>query len=131
MDIPATNFEQVMEFHRKFGDPPTLIPSVPTDEVQELRWRLLDEEYLEVSDELGKPEINIYALAKEIADLLYVTYGLGLAFGLDMDAVFAEVHRSNMSKLGPDGKPILREDGKFLKGPNYTPADIETVVDFQ
>jgi len=73
--------------------------------------------------------VNVVNLAKELADLLYVVYGTAAAYGIPIDDVYREVHRSNMSKLGPDGKPIYREDGKVLKGPNYTPADIQKVLD--
>ena len=95
-----------------------------------MRTRLIDEETNEVfgestwRDALGKP-ICKQKLTKELADLLYVTYGFAVTFGLPIDEVFERVHRSNMSKLGDDGKPVYREDGKVLKGPNYEKPNLE------
>lgn len=95
-----------------------------------MRTKLIEEETKEVvqetlwEDAYGNPKINKAELTKELADLLYVTYGMAVTFGLPIDEVFERVHRSNMSKLGDDGKPIYREDGKVLKGPNYQPPDL-------
>lgn len=133
----------VGEFHRAFGITEPEHPIIPEQEVVDLRIDLLLEEVREVLAEVGvdldwwnprrvpREDINLTSLAKELADVLVVTYGFGRQFGLDMDAVFAEVHRSNMSKLGDDGKPVLRSDGKVLKGPNYAPADIAGVLERQ
>lgn len=96
-----------------------------------LRARLISEEFREVSDELldaAGGTGDRAKLAKELADLLYVVYGAAAFFEIPIYEVFAEVHASNMSKLGEDGKPILRPDGKILKGPNYREADIEAVL---
>ena len=71
---------------------------------------------------------QVQGLAKELADLVYVTYRMALVMGIDLDSVFTEVHRSNMSKLGDDGKPLYREDGKVLKGPNYEEARVKEVL---
>ena len=96
-----------------------------------MRTKLIEEETKEVvqetlwEDAYGNPKINKAELTKELADLLYVTYGMAVTFGLPIDEVFERVHRSNMSKLGDDGKPIYREDGKVLKGPNYQPPTLE------
>lgn len=94
-----------------------------------LHYDLMAEELAEIdmamADTLDTKDLP--PLAKELADLLYVVYDAAAAFGLDIDKVFAEVHSSNMSKLGSDGKPIYREDGKVLKGPNYTPPNLEWV----
>lgn len=97
----------------------------------ELRLALITEEYREVQDELldaMNGTGSMINLAKELADLKYVIYGTETLLDIPSDAVLAEVHRSNMSKLGPDGKPVRRGDGKILKGPNYTPADIPSVL---
>jgi predicted HAD superfamily Cof-like phosphohydrolase len=129
-----TNSGLVGEFHAAFGVDEPGEPTVPEDHVIELRYNLIKEEFREVEEELADAfngEANIANLAKELADLLVVTYGTARAFGIDIDAVFAEVHRSNMSKLGEDGRPIRRDDGKVLKGPNYSPADIQSVLDRQ
>jgi predicted HAD superfamily Cof-like phosphohydrolase len=102
-----------------------------------LRARLIREEFEEVMAELGKlaratsPERRLevhLSLLKELADLRYVVEGAAVSFGLDIDGAFAEVHRSNMTKLGADGKPVYREDGKVIKGPNYREADMRRVV---
>lgn len=125
----------VQKFHRAFDQPAPDHPTIPDADSAALRMRLITEEYKEVQEESTKLLIALRAgappallivilqrLVKEVCDLRYVTEGTLVAFGVEPDA-YEEVHRSNMSKLGPDGKPIRREDGKALKGPNYTPAD--------
>lgn len=115
--------EQVTEFHRTFG---VAINEPISEDLAELRAGLLDEECQEVTDALlmwGRMEI-----AKELADLVYVAYGTAVSFGIDLDLAITEVHRSNMSKLGLNGRPILRDDGKVLKGPNYQPPDMTAAV---
>lgn len=135
-----TNFNKVKEFHNAFGLVDPTRPKVPSNELIILRNKLLQEEYSEALDEsndifqknITNQEIkdtDLHSLAKELADLLYVTYGYAAALGIDLDMVFDEVHRSNMSKLGENGKPIYREDGKVLKGPNYSPANIIDVIE--
>ena len=97
---------------------------------------MITEEYCEVNDELYDSEgnmknakdINKRQVAKELADLLYVVYGAADSLGIPLDVAFREVHRSNMSKFGPDGKAIRRDDGKVLKGPNYSPADMSVTL---
>lgn len=120
-----TPFEAVLEFHKTYGVP----INVPfTEELVDLRVSLCVEECKEVEEELwlNSPEfIDKKRLTKELADLLYVTIGTAVTFGLPLEEVFNEVHKSNMSKLGEDGKPIYREDGKVLKGPNYKEPDLE------
>lgn len=127
----------VREFHDAFGLPSADYPSVPSIEVLQLRMRLIDEEYKEVRAELVKlmrpqtlgSQLEILrSLLKELADLRYVVEGAAVSLGLPIDAAYAEVHRSNMSKLGGDGKPIYRDDMKVLKGPNYTEADMAQFV---
>lgn len=124
--------DQVREFHETFGVPVLSKPAVPAKERVDLRRKLTREEGIELVDELRNypltnfddGKVDICGVAKELADVLYIAYGTALEFGIDLDAVFAVVHASNMSKLGPDGKPVRREDGKILKGPNYEPPDI-------
>jgi len=101
----------------------------------DLRGELIEEEFREVYRELPtcdihkSAELDKAALTKELADLLYVTYGFAVTFGLPIDEVFERVHRSNMSKLGDDGKPVYRDDGKVLKGPNYQPPKLDDLFD--
>lgn len=131
--LAMTNFEKVGEFHEAMGARRNVWP--PTDDLYRLRATLIREEtneYLEAAEGYNATERKVQVpiksdVAKELADLLYVVYGTADAFGIDIDRVFAEVHRSNMSKL-VDGKPLKREDGKVLKGPNYTPPNLEFVV---
>lgn len=110
-------------FDRKINQP-------MTKDLIDLRAKLINEETLEVIEELYPTfdqgnEIDKKKLTKELADLMYVTIGTAVTFGLPLKEVFEEVHRSNMSKLGEDGKPVLREDGKILKGPNYKEPDLD------
>lgn len=135
-----TNFDMVQAFHRAFGENDPEHPLIPDINRQKLRINLIIEEVKELCADLGfdlKAElvlwnpnhtIDINNVAKEMADILYVVYGMAANFGIPLDKVFAEVHRSNMSKLGPDGKPIYREDGKILKGPDFSPANIEKIL---
>lgn len=120
---------QVKEFHQKFNIFVTDIPSIPEEYLQDLRDKLISEETYEVSKAILNNE-GLDQVAKELCDLLYVTYGTILTYGLQdkIEQCFDEVHRSNMSKLGKDGKPIYREDGKLLKGDNYSPADIKSIL---
>ena len=128
---------QVAFFHEAFGLPVVSHPSIPSGDRVALRLRLIDAEYKEVRSELTNilekqrygHEIagqsrRLADLAKELSDLVYVVNGCALEVGLPLNDVFTEVHLSNMSKLGADGKPLYREDGKVRKGPNYREADI-------
>lgn len=130
-----SNFHKVYEFHKAFG---AAINDEWTFEHLLLRQKLIQEEALEVwvefDDVLNDPEVKFPVstldkkkLTKELCDLLYVIYGTGITLGIDLNRAFDQVHRSNMSKLGDDGKPIVREDGKILKGPNYWVPDMEGV----
>jgi len=126
---PLTNFEKVQEFHEATGAERNSWP--PSSQLAALREGLVYEEYNELLEELNpaiyrKGPLDKKKVAKEIADVLYVAYGTADAFGIDIDRVFEEVHRSNMSKL-VDGKPLKREDGKILKGPNYTPPNLDFI----
>lgn len=125
-----TLHEQVREFHVAMGQPIVGAPAVPDHERVKLRFALIHEEFEEVRVALGVNHYgaqvrttDIVQVAKEITDLMYVLQGTLLEFGIDGDPVAAEVHRSNLSKL-VDGSPVMREDGKILKGPNYSPPDI-------
>lgn len=122
-----TNYEKVREFTEAMGQ--TLDEWPPTHKTKSLRSNLIYEESDEIDAELYfTKKINKAAVAKELADLLYVTYGAAAAFGIDIDKVFAEVHKSNMSKLDSEGKPVYRKDGKVTKGPNYKPPDLTNIV---
>lgn len=119
-----TPMEMLREFERVMGGPENVY--APDRDLLALRLRLIKEEYCEVRKEfkdafLGR--LDREALAKELADVLYVVYGTGVNFGIDLDLALAEVHRSNLSKL-VDGRPILDEGGKVMKGPNYRPPDM-------
>lgn len=121
-------YELVKEFHEKFNHPIAQQLcnmddiSIENQKLIELRQRLIDEEYYEFCDAMANNN-EIEAL-DALCDLVYVIYGMALAMGWDINAAFAEVHRSNMSKLGADGKPVVREDGKILKGENYSPPNL-------
>lgn len=128
-----SNFDMVREFHNKFDVPVIWEGWPPTGKMIKHRWNLLNEEYEELWQELfdyedGKVvpalEPDKKKVAKEIADMLYVIYGMADVFDIDIDSVFTYVHNSNMSKLGDDGNPIRREDGKVMKGPNYKEPDL-------
>jgi predicted HAD superfamily Cof-like phosphohydrolase len=127
--VLKSNFEKVQEFHRAFGHPgPDKLIENPSLELIALRIRLIREEWVELLQEFESQPYDMAKVSKEMADLLYVIYGAADVFGIPIDRVFEEVHDSNMSKLGADGKPVYREDGKFMKGPNYRPADIRKVL---
>ena len=121
-----SNFERVKEFMETFGQEVLNVPQLPDGNVQSLRVELIDEELRELKD--GIKNGNVVEIADALTDLLYVIYGAGHSFGLDLDRCFAHIHNSNMSKLGEDGKPIYREDGKVLKGPNYWAPDLKLVL---
>ena len=121
-----TNFEKVKEFMEKFGQEVRSSPELPDDDVLELRYQLIKEELSELDTAMW--QYDLIEVADALTDLLYVVYGAGLAFGIDLDKCFEEVHDSNMSKLGADGKPIYREDGKILKGPNFREPDLKRVI---
>ena len=118
------------QFHRAFNLPMRQLPSVDIDQaLAKLRVVLLEEEVGELvaASERG----DLVGIADALADIVYVAYGTALTYGIDLDAVLQEVHRSNMSKLGSDGKPLIRDDGKVLKSERYFPPDIESVLRLQ
>ena len=119
--------EQAMveAFHSKFEIVVQATPMELKEETKELRVRLIQEEFDELKEAMAAG--NLAAVAKELADLLYVTYGTAVSYGIDMEPVFREVHRSNLSKIGG----YKRADGKWVKPPTYSPADIESIVDEQ
>jgi predicted HAD superfamily Cof-like phosphohydrolase len=120
----STNFEKVEKFMNTFGQDVEKTPI--WSGVSELRYKLIKEEVSELREALDQKDI--VGVADALTDILYVTYGAGHAFGIDLDKCFAEVQNSNMSKLGDDGKPIYRSDGKVLKGPDYFPPDLEKIL---
>jgi predicted HAD superfamily Cof-like phosphohydrolase len=119
----------VTEFHHKFGLPVRRVPTEVTTAERGLRQTLLAEESVEAA--AAMEDDDILKVAQELADVIYVAYGAALTYGIDLDAAVAEVHRANMSKLGSDGRPVYREDGKVLKSSNYTPPDMQAVLNRQ
>lgn len=127
----SVHYDAVKAFTVAMGQPVAEdIKALENAELLEMRMELIGEEVDEVLQELpvyrpGGGKMDKAAFTKELADLLYVVYGCAVTFGLPIDEVFDRVHASNMSKLGDDGKPLYREDGKVLKGPNYKKPDLE------
>ena len=122
-----TNFTDVRDFMETYGQEIKNKAEFPEEKIISLRYDLIKEEL----DELEKAltEQNLEEVADALTDILYVTYGAGCAFGLDLDKCFKEVQRANMSKLGEDGKPIYNEKGKVMKGPNYSEPDLKQFVE--
>ena len=121
-----TNFESVKKFMETFGQEVKSEASFPKDKIIRLRLDLIREELSELKDALEKKDIK--EVADALTDILYVTYGAGHSFGIDLDECFDEVQRSNMSKLGEDGKPIYNDSGKVMKGPNYFTPDLKKII---
>ena len=121
-----TNFQKVKTFMQTFGQEVKLKPSFSTEKINELRYNLIKEELDEFKQALENKDL--LEAADALTDILYVTYGAGHAFGIDLDSCFEEVQNSNMSKLGNDGKPIRNEAGKVMKGPNYYKPDLSKFV---
>ena len=132
MSEPYAPLEALREFHQAFRVPYLVgQDSYGRQKTLKLRWDLIAEEWKEASDEfldLYNGVGNYAKLAKELADMLYVIYGAADILDIPLDRVFNEVHRSNMSKLSDDGEPLLRADGKILKGPGYEPPDVDTII---
>ena len=112
-----TNFEKVKIFMEIFGQEIKKKSSLSSEKINKLRVSLIEEELDELKQAIKNNDIK--EVADALTDILYVTYGAGHAFGIDLDKCFDEVQNSNMSKLSEDGKPIYNEDGKVMKGPNY------------
>ena len=121
-----TNFEKVGLFMSTFGQEVKKKSELSSEKINSLRLNLIQEEL----DELTKAikENDILEVADALTDILYVTYGAGHAFGVDLDKCFDEVQKSNMSKLGKDGKPIYDESGKVMKGPNYFKPNLSKFI---
>ncbi|MDA9745582.1 nucleoside triphosphate pyrophosphohydrolase family protein [Candidatus Pelagibacter sp.] len=117
-----TNFKKVGLFMTTFGQEVKKKPSLSTDKINNLRIKLIEEELNELKEAISKKDLK--EVADALTDILYVAYGAGHAFGINLDACFEEVQKSNMSKLGNDGKPIYNENGKVMKGPNYFKPDL-------
>lgn len=121
-----SNFEKVGDFMEAFGQEVLYIPTLPDFNLAALRLDLIEEEVQELRDGFGRS--SLLEVADALTDILYVVYGAGHAFGIDLDDCFHEVHRSNMTKLGEDGRPLYREDGKVMKGPNYEEPDLDQFI---
>ncbi len=121
-----TNFERVKRFMETFGQETREKAAFPNDKTTSLRYNLIKEELDELKEAIDKKDIK--EVADALTDILYVTYGAGHAFGINLDKCFEEVQNSNMSKLGLDGKPIYNENGKVMKGPNYFKPDLSKLL---
>ena len=121
-----TNFQKVKNFMETFGQEVKSRPSFSSDKINMLRYNLIKEELNEFKQALDNNDL--LEVADALTDILYVTYGAGHAFGIDLDACFQEVQNSNMSKLGEDGRPIFNDKGKVMKGPNYFKPDISKYI---
>ena len=121
-----TNFENVRKFMETFGQEIKEKASFPNDKITSLRYDLIKEELDELKEAIDNRDLK--EVADALTDILYVTYGAGHAFGINLDKCFEEVQNSNMSKLGSDGKPIYNENGKVMKGPNYFKPNLTKFV---
>ena len=121
-----TNFQKVKNFMKTFGQEVKSRPSFSSDKINMLRYHLIKEELDEFKQALDNSDL--LEVADALTDILYVTYGAGHAFGINLDACFEEVQNSNMSKLGHDGKPIYNDQGKVMKGPNYFKPDLSKFI---
>ena len=121
-----TNFDKVGTFMKTFGQEVKTSPSFSTDKIKNLRYSLIKEELDELKEAMDKNDI--VEVADALTDILYVTYGAGHAFGINLDKCFNEVQNSNMSKLDKNGKPIYNELGKVMKGPNYFKPDLKKII---
>ena len=121
-----SNFSKVGTFMKTFGQDVKTKPSFSTDKINKLRIDLIKEELDELTEAMNNKDL--LEVADALTDILYVTYGAGHAFGIDLDKCFEEVQNSNMSKLGADGRPIYNEHGKVMKGPNYFKPNLNKFV---
>jgi len=122
-----SNFEDVKTFMETFGQMVRTKPQFPDEKTMQLRYDLIKEETNELEQAMETK--NLKEIADALTDILYVTYGAGYAYGIDLDKCFKEVQRANMSKLGEDGKPIYNEKGKVMKGPNYSAPNLKQFVE--
>ena len=121
-----SNFSKVGIFMKTFGQEVKDNPSFSSDKINKLRIDLIKEELNELTEAMNNRDL--LEVADDLTDILYVTYGAGHAFGINLDKCFAEVQNSNMSKLGEDGKPIYNDAGKVMKGPNYFKPDLTKFI---
>ena len=121
-----SNFNKVGTFMKTFGQEVKTEPSFSTEKINKLRIDLIKEELQELTEAMNNKDL--LEVADALTDILYVTYGAGHAFGIDLDNCFDEVQNSNMSKLGENGEPIYNESGKVMKGPNYFKPDLSKFV---
>ena len=122
-----SNFEDVKTFMETFGQMVRTKPQFPNEQTMQLRYDLIKEELNELEQAMRTR--NLKEIADALTDILYVTYGAGYAYGIDLDKCFKEVQRANMSKLGGDGNPIYNEKGKVMKGPNYSEPNLKQFVE--
>jgi len=122
-----SNFDDVKTFMHAFGQKVKVKASFPNEKIIKLRYELIHEELGEFKRAME--EKNLKEIADALTDILYVTYGAGHAYGIDLDKCFSEVQRSNMSKLGDDGKPIYNEKGKVMKGPKYFEPNLKQLIE--
>ena len=122
-----SNFEDVKTFMKTFGQIIRAKPQFPDDKTMQLRFDLIKEELNELEQAMKTKDLK--EVADALTDILYVTYGAGCAYGIDLDKCFQEVQRANMSKLGKDGKPIYNEKGKVMKGPDYLEPNLKPFVE--
>ena len=122
-----TNFSDVKKFMETFGQEVKKKAGFPSDKIVKLRYDLIKEELDEFEEAIKSK--NLTEVADSLTDILYVTYGAGIAFGIDLDKCFNEVQRSNMSKLGEDRKPIYNEHGKVMKGPKYFEPNLKKFIE--
>ena len=122
-----SNFEDVKIFMETFGQKVRTKPQFPDNKTMQLRFGLIREELSELEQAMKTK--NLKEVADALTDILYVTYGAGYAYGINLDKCFNEVQRANMSKLGIDGKPIYNKKGKVMKGPNYSEPNLEQFVE--
>ena len=122
-----SNFEDVKKFMVTFSQVVRTKPQFPDDKTMQLRFDLIKEELNELEHAMKTK--NLKEIADALTDILYVTYGAGCAYGINLDKCFKEVQRANMSKLGDEGKPIYNEKGKVMKGPNYSEPNLKRFVE--
>jgi predicted HAD superfamily Cof-like phosphohydrolase len=122
-----SNFTDVKTFMETFHQIVRTKPQFPDNKTMQLRYDLIKEELLELEEAMKTK--NLKEVADALTDILYVTYGAGFAYGIDLDKCFKEVQRANMSKLGKDGKPIFNDKGKVMKGPNYIEPNLKKFVE--
>ena len=122
-----SNFEDVKRFMETFGQMVRTKPQFPDEKTMRLRFDLIKEELNEL--EKAMKEKNLQEVADALTDILYVTYGAGCAYGINLDKCFKEVQRANMSKLDNNGKPIYNENGKVMKGPNYSKPNLKQFIE--